>query len=82
MHSSNKNLPDAKICLLLTCTAVSLIQNLFLKFIGFDNEIKCPNCHSLKSEIYESEEDSQLHVVCGECGEVVEVISEETDEQP
>lgn len=82
VHSSNKNLPDAKICLLLTCTAVSLIQNLFLKFIGFDNEIKCPNCHSLKSEIYESEEDSQLHVVCGECGEDVEVISEETDEQP
>ncbi|MTC57375.1 MULTISPECIES: hypothetical protein [Providencia] len=81
VHSSNKNTPDAKICLILTCTAVSLIQNLFLKFIGFDNEIKCPNCHSLVSEIYESEEDSQLHVVCGECGQVVQVLSEETDDQ-
>lgn len=81
VHSSNKNIPDAKICLLLTCTAVSLIQNLFLKFIGFDNEIKCPNCHSLNSDIFESEGDHQLHVVCGECGQVVQVISEETDEK-
>lgn len=81
VHSSNKNMPDAKICLLLTCTAVSLIQNLFLKFIGFDNEIKCPNCHSFNSDIFESEVDHQLHVVCGECGQVVQVISEETDEK-
>lgn len=83
VHSSNKNLPDAKICLLLTCTAVSLIQNLFLKFIGFDREIKCHNCHSLKSDIFESENDKQLHVVCVECGHVVQVISEEeVDEKP
>lgn len=80
VHSSNKNMPDAKICLLLTCTAVSLIQNLFLKFIGFDSEIKCPTCHGLRTEIYESEEDSQLHIVCSECGEVVQTLSEEIDE--
>ncbi|APS29580.1 hypothetical protein ABRP72_09625 [Pectobacterium carotovorum] len=80
VHSSNKNFPDAKICLLLTCTAVSLIQNLFLKFIGFDSEIKCPNCHGLNTEIYESEEDSQLHIVCCECGQVVQTLSEETDD--
>lgn len=80
VHSSNKNMPDAKICLLLICTAVSLIQNLFLKFIGFDSEIKCPTCHGLRTEIYESEEDSQLHIVCSECGEVVQTLSEEIDE--
>lgn len=80
VHSSNKNLPDAKICLLLTCTAVSLIQNLFLKFIGFDREVKCSNCHSLTTEIYESEEDNQLRVICEDCGQVVQVISEETDD--
>lgn len=82
VHSSNKNMPDAKICILLTCTAVSLIQNLFMKFIGFDSEIKCPNCHSLNSEIFESEDGNQLHVVCGECGQVVQVISEEVEDQP
>ncbi|NPE56559.1 hypothetical protein HLB25_14320 [Dickeya dadantii] len=80
VHSSNKNLPDAKICLLLTCTAVSLIQNLFLKFIGFDREVKCPNCHSLTTDIYESEEDNQLHVKCQECGQVVQILSEESDD--
>ncbi|EKO2847876.1 hypothetical protein PZ873_000985 [Klebsiella pneumoniae] len=80
VHSSNKNILDAKICLLLTCTAVSLIQNLFLKFIGFDSDVKCPNCHSLNTEIHESEEDSQLHVVCCECGEVVKALSDEIDE--
>ncbi|MCA6969335.1 hypothetical protein LF935_06775 [Pectobacterium carotovorum] len=80
VHSSNKNFPDAKICLLLTCTAVSLIQNLFLKFIGFDREIKCPNCHSLISEVYGYEEGSQLLVVCGECGQVIQALSEETDD--
>lgn len=77
VHSSNKNVPDAKICLLLTCTAVSLIENLYFKFLGYDNDIKCPNCHSLESDVYESESDKQIIIVCRQCHEVVQTLSEE-----
>lgn len=80
VHSSNKNMPDAKICLLLTCTAVSVIQNLFFKFLGYDNEIKCQNCHSLESDVFESEDDGQLHVVCRECYQVVQTIVPESED--
>ncbi|MDK2632009.1 hypothetical protein QMZ93_01430 [Pantoea stewartii subsp. indologenes] len=79
VHSSNKNMPDAKICLLLTCTAVSVIQNLFFKFLGYDNEIKCPNCHSLESDVFESEGDGQLHVVCRSCEHVIQTIPQDSE---
>ncbi|KTQ48393.1 hypothetical protein [Enterobacter cancerogenus] len=80
VHSTNKNLPDAKICLLLTCTAVSIIQNLFLKFIGFDRDIKCSYCHSFNSEIVSCDNNNQFDVVCCECGKVVQSFIDEDDE--
>lgn len=67
VHSSNKNIPDAKICLLLTCTAVSLIQNLFFKYIGFDNEPKCPECKSLNFRISSTESSNAMVFNCNEC---------------
>jgi hypothetical protein len=34
VHSPSRNIPDAKICLLLTCSVVSIFENLFFKYIG------------------------------------------------
>ncbi|HCE4545015.1 TPA: hypothetical protein NGR73_001337 [Vibrio parahaemolyticus] len=68
VHSPNKNIPDAKICLLLTCSAVSLIQNLFLKFLGFDNEPKCSVCKSMDFEILVAEDNDDALFSCNSCG--------------
>ncbi|MGL4354346.1 MAG: hypothetical protein ACRCTP_10650 [Aeromonas popoffii] len=68
VHSPNKNIPDAKICLLLTCSAVSLIQNLFLKFLGFDNEPKCSVCKSMDFDILVLEGNDEALFNCNSCG--------------
>lgn len=34
VHSLNKNIPDAKICLLFTCSIVSIFQNLYLNTVS------------------------------------------------
>lgn len=68
VHSPNKNIPDAKICLLLTCSAVSLIQNLFLKYLGFDSEPKCSVCKSMDFEILVSEDSEEALFSCNSCG--------------
>lgn len=68
VHSPNKNIPDAKICLLLTCSAVSLIQNLFLKYLGFDSEPKCSVCKSMDFEILVSEDSEEALFGCNSCG--------------
>lgn len=68
VHSPNKNIPDAKICLLLTCSAVSLIQNLFFKFLGFDNEPKCSVCKSMDFEILVLEDNGEALFNCNSCG--------------
>lgn len=67
VHSPNKNIPDAKICLLFTCSVVSIFQNLFLKYLGFDSEPKCPECKSMEYELHETENEDQLIMKCTSC---------------
>jgi len=67
VHSPNRNIPDAKICLLFTCTMVSILQNLYLKYLGFDTEEKCPECKSMDVAMNEIENDI-LIMLCKECG--------------
>ena len=68
VHSPNKNIPDAKICLLFTCSVVSIFQNLYLKYLGFDSEPKCVECKSLDYEFIETEDDSIFIMKCNSCG--------------
>ncbi len=67
VHSPNKNIPDAKICLLFTCAAVSMFQNLYLKFLGFDAEQKCPECKSMDFNLHTTD-DRAFTMLCNECG--------------
>jgi len=67
VHSPNRNLPDAKICLLFTCAIVSVFQNLYLKHIGFDAEQKCPECKSMDFNLHATDAD-HLIMLCNECG--------------
>lgn len=66
VHSQNKKYPDAKIALLLTSSIISLLENLFFKYIGFDQELACPECGSLQMEFIEFEKD-KLKQVCQKC---------------
>lgn len=68
VHSPNKNIPDAKICLLLTCSVVSIFQNLYLKYLGFDSEPKCPECKSMDYEFLQTDHESGLVMQCNSCG--------------
>jgi Zn ribbon nucleic-acid-binding protein len=68
VHSPNKNIPDAKICLLLTCSVVSIFQNLYLKHLGFDAEPKCSQCKSMDYEILSTNKDTVLLMRCNNCG--------------
>jgi Zn ribbon nucleic-acid-binding protein len=68
VHSSSRNIPDAKICLLLTCSVVSIFENLFFKYIGFDAEPKCPECNSMDYELISSEDESTIFLRCNSCG--------------
>lgn len=67
VHSSSKNIPDAKICLLFTCSVVSIFQNLFLKYLGFDSEPKCPECNSMDFDFLSSEGESTIIMHCNNC---------------
>jgi len=67
VHSPNKNIPDAKICLLFTCSIVSIIQNLYLKHLGFDAEQKCPECKSMDYNLHEAD-DLVFFMLCNDCG--------------
>ncbi len=67
VHSPNKNIPDAKICLLFTCSVVSIFQNLYLKHLGFDSEPKCSECKSMDYEFHETTEDEVLIMKCNSC---------------
>lgn len=67
VHSPNKNIPDAKICLLFTCSTVSMFQNLYLKFIGFDTEQKCPECKSMNFNLLPTD-DKVFTMLCDVCG--------------
>jgi hypothetical protein len=66
VHSPNKNYPDVKIALLFTSVVVSLVENLFLKYIGFDNEPSCSKCGSKKIDIFEVEENRFI-ALCNTC---------------
>lgn len=68
VHSPNKNIPDAKICLLFTCSVVSIFENLFLKHLGFDSEPKCSECKSMDYEFLSTDQDSILIMQCNSCG--------------
>ena len=46
--------------------AVSIIENLFLKYIGFDNELVCENCGSKKVNILEIEQNKFIGI-CESC---------------
>jgi hypothetical protein len=66
VHSPNKTYPDVKIALLFTSMAVSLLENLFLKYIGFDNERSCDLCSSKKISIIEVAKNKFI-VICNSC---------------
>lgn len=68
VHSQNRNIPDAKICILFTCSVVTIFENLFLKYLGFDNEPKCNKCKSRDHDILNTEVETELIFHCNECG--------------
>ena len=68
VHSPNKNIPDAKICLLFTCSVVSIFQNLYFKHLGFDAEPKCPECKSMDYNFISTDQDSIMVMQCNSCG--------------
>lgn len=76
VHSPNKTYPDVKIALLFTSSVVSLLENLFFKYIGFDNEPVCPKCGSKKIEIIEL--NNKIIAICKSCEneEELEIIDE------
>lgn len=66
VHSPNKTYPDVKIALLFTSALVSLFENLFYKYIGFDNEFVCNECGSKNIEFIESENEI-VTAICKSC---------------
>jgi hypothetical protein len=76
VHSPNKNVADAKICLLFTYSAVSVIQNIFLKYLGFDNEPKCPDCKSMDCDLSDGEGIGEYMLICNSCGHEMPVAQE------
>jgi len=83
VHSPNRNIPDAKICLLFTCSVVSIFQNLFFKYLGFDSEPKCPECKSMEYEFISTDKDSIVIMHCNSCGyeEGIQIESEEVESE-
>jgi len=67
VHSQNKTYPDVKIALLFTSSVVSLIENLFYKYIGFDNELVCSKCGSKQVEIFETDDKKRIIARCKVC---------------
>jgi len=66
VHSPNKTYPDVKIALLFTSALVSLFENLFYKYIGFDNEFVCSECGSKNIEFIDGA-NCELIAVCKSC---------------
>ena len=77
VHSHNKTYPDVKIALLFTSSVVSLLENLFYKYIGFDNEFGCSKCGSKQIEFIETE-NNNLIALCKSC-ENEEILSIEEE---
>lgn len=78
VHSKNRHVPDAKLCLLFTSSTVSVFENLYLKYLGFDNEEDCPECKSRNYTIIQTENNSEHLFECQDCGykEVITVYNE------
>jgi len=74
VHSQNKTYPDVKIAVLFTSAVVSLFENLFLKYIGFDDEIRCSECGSKQLEFFDND-NGDLVLQCQSCRieEIIEV---------
>lgn len=74
VHSPNKTYPDVKIALLFTSALVSLFENMFLKYMGFGNEIACKDCGSKNIELFEGENETII-AVCKSCNseEVIKI---------
>lgn len=66
VHSPNKTYPDVKIALLFTSAAVSLLENLFFKHLGFDNEPVCSNCGSKQIDVAEIA-NNKFVAICKSC---------------
>lgn len=60
-------MPDAKINILFVSTAVSLMENLFLKHLGYDYELICENCQSRDYELHETDKGNELLFFCKSC---------------
>ena len=67
VHSQHRNLPDAKICLLMTCSVVSIFENLYLKYLGFDSEPICEQCNGRDHDILVNKDQSSFIFHCNEC---------------
>ena len=68
VHSPNKNIPDAKICLLITCATASMFQGLYLRFLGFDAKQKCPECKSMNFNLLTTDDKMVFTMLCNDCG--------------
>ena len=68
VHSPNKSFPDVKISILFTSAVVTLFENMFLKFLGFDDEPKCVSCSSKNLDILDGEDEFHLIEHCNHCG--------------
>lgn len=68
VHSKSRHVPDAKLSLLFTSSAVSVFENLYLKYLGFDHEEDCPECKSRNYTITVSENKSEHLFECQDCG--------------
>ncbi|MBB2143976.1 hypothetical protein GM921_00635 [Pedobacter sp. LMG 31464] len=67
VHSSHKNFPDVKICIIMAATTVSIFENLFMKYLGFDHDPRCPECGSMGIEVYHSKKEDELIEHCTKC---------------
>ncbi|MBB2146823.1 hypothetical protein GM921_15070 [Pedobacter sp. LMG 31464] len=67
VHSSHKNFPDVKICIIMAATTVSIFENLFMKYLGFDHDPRCPECGSMSIEVYHSKTEGELIEHCTKC---------------
>jgi len=79
VHSPNKNIPDAKICLLFTCSVVSIFENLFFKYLGFDSEPKCAECKSMDIDLLPTDQDSIIIMHCNTCGHEEDIQIEDNE---
>ena len=79
VHSPNKNIPDAKIFLLFTCSVVSIFENLFFKYLGFDSEPKCAECKSLDIDLLSTDQGSIIIMHCNTCGHEEDIQMEDDE---